>query len=238
MSRYKFRRHPDVDPRYVNPEIEFRHERGRRGSPVATIRLHHEHQGHWWTVEATTVLREGVPVFSRVEVEPWSDNPLHPADGLAPGGVTGTLLRSLPLGALKEEVRTALVRDRPRQLRRWIAEGRRENTPGELRSQLAKAERVSDAVRKPRRGRPQRGDDHYAEVAETYLACAEKQANVHAALEERFGVSRATINRWVAEAEQRGFLTPARRGGDKRAKRLAGPRLLDEQQKKNGGRRR
>jgi hypothetical protein len=139
----------------------------------------------------------------------------------APGGLTTTAFRSVPLGELRADV-----------FRELLAVGRHVvlvDEPGEAQQEGATP---------PGPGRPALADAWYRRVAESYLRALEEGAEspvtaVRAELAEhldRPDLSRATVAGWIRKARKGGWLSAAIPG---RAGAEPGPRLLEARRKEN-----
>lgn len=181
-----------------------------------------------WQVEGIAAVVDGELVIHELLVKP-----ANLADTAPTGGVTTTVLRSIPLGGLMGALRTAWS-EGPAGIASWEA------TTGEsFEAARKQAERAARAVKSTgiKRGRKGYPDDHYRWVALEYLALQRegwsrgilvelaKRATKHLG---RDFVARETVRDWVAEARKRQFLTKATQG---RAGANPGPNLYSVNEK-------
>ncbi len=107
------------------------------------------------------------------------------------------------------------------------------NNPDDWAKRRRGAEAVAAQTSDPksRKGRPPLPDDHYINVARDYVEATKRarsdSSSPHEVLADRYGVSPATIGRWVREAADRGYLTERGRGGDYHRVREPTPALWD-----------
>jgi hypothetical protein len=139
--------------------------------------------------------------------------------------VTGTILRGVPLGRIREMAFEGLA---------GTLEARRSMAASDLFPHVSAedvdpAERATSETRKPRRGRRGLPDEHYRRIALRYLQLIELgRRNVLVALAEeesnRAGhpIPRETVRDWVRKATERGYLAPGKPG---RAVARPGPKF-------------
>jgi hypothetical protein len=91
----------------------------------------------------------------------------------------------------------------------------RERYWSKVRARLDQQAQVPKGTR-PGAGRPRLDNDHFRAVAEAYLEAFEHKYSVHRhiakCLRPHEQVNTATVKRWIAEAEGRGFLSEAQPG--------------------------
>jgi hypothetical protein len=137
--------------------------------------------------------------------------------------VTGTVLRGLPLGEIRDEALAGL-RGRLEAREAMLAGG----TFGMTEEQVLPARRAVTEATKPKPGRPGLPEEHYRRIALRYLALLKHHRNVLVALaaeeSERQGriVPRETVRDWVRKATGLGYLAPGKPG---RAEARPGPKL-------------
>ena len=226
-----------TEPRPVNPRSgNTRIETDDDGE----WRLEHdaEVKGYWWTLEAPVVLRNNRLVFDSLTIRPKLMVPPQPDP---PNGADSAVLRAFRLAELRADVQRKVQRERPARLAQWIAEGRDET--GELSERLVRAQEHGDAIEgQPwKGGRPSKGDDFYRDFAIEYIKTNRSRAHLeadpprslHGYLCDQprpgkpYGVSAATIGRWVKEAERLEYLSERKHGGDRKNARDPGLRLAD-----------
>lgn len=179
-----------------------------------------------WQVEGVLVVTD-----DRLTIHELLVRPRDLAETAPAGGVTTSVLRAVPLGALLDAGRRALLQA-PEQIASW------EDSSGQrFESLKAAAERAAAAVRETdlKRGRKGFPDDHYRWVALEYLKLQEEGwskgilrelAGRAAAHLGRDYVARETARDWVATARSKGFLSKATQG---RAGASPGPNLYTKE---------
>lgn len=185
-----------------------------------------------WVLEGTLLLVDGALTVTEMTVRPKEvleftdegvcERPRRPEEVPA-GGVTGALLRKIPMGHLLTRVRKTLLLlpEGPPDEPERIAQGRRH-----LRELAATLEATArDRAVKRRRGPQRYGDDHYRAVALAYIDIVNEAGTAKGVLKkvgQRLHCSPSTAGDWVVEARRRGFLAPTTPG---RAEASPGPRL-------------
>lgn len=136
--------------------------------------------------------------------------------------VTGTVLRALPLGTIRDKARAGLegiwqARDTLRDLG-YI----------DTSESVERAREAAQEAKKRRPGRPGHPDEYYRRIAARYLQLAKVRGDVLVALADEESelqgrqIPRETIRDWVRKATERGYLAPGKPG---RAEVRPGPKL-------------
>jgi hypothetical protein len=175
-----------------------------------------------WKVEGMVKALGGRLVISdlRVYLDPFASGRgirrlRQHAQDFPAGGITATVLRSLPIGKILAQVRLFIL------AKPEIIEGfQAANVPIEANEQEI-SEQVAEiaTATTPKRGRPSLGDDHYQRIARAYLALQAQGVTrgILNELAEQEGRPRETIRDWVHQARKRQFLskgTPGRAGAE------------------------
>jgi hypothetical protein len=107
--------------------------------------------------------------------------------------LSGEFLRQVPIGRIVREIASRVAQ-----------EG--DLTPGRLRTRQ-EARRLASKAYHPQRGR-RLSDEHLEDVADVYRIAYNENRWPTETVMQKFGTSRATAGRWVAEARRRRFLPP------------------------------
>ncbi|MDQ3123007.1 MAG: hypothetical protein M3Q59_10790 [Actinomycetota bacterium] len=193
----------------------------------------------WWSFSGTLALSHAGLVLRSLALEPM--DPEDPEqDTRAFLGVNAALLRALKPDRIIQLALKAIT-DKREGIARF--EAKREQFDyssewwGAWRLQdtaLAGAlQEAGSAYAKTRRagGRPPLNDTHYRGVAyaciDLYKKAGGRPPRIHAALADRYHVSRKTVEAWIREARRRGFLAPGQPG---RATFAPGPNLRQKRE--------
>jgi len=127
--------------------------------------------------------------------------------------VTGTVLRGLPLGSIRDSAVDQLPSIEIGRDAMAVVD------PLHVRAkEVDQARRAAKEAGKTKPGRPGYPDEHYRRIALRYLTLVERHRNVLVALateeSKRLGriVPRETVRDWVRKATERGYLAPGKPG--------------------------
>ena len=194
--------------------------------------LYMEEDADWWL--SASLYRDGLQLsIGHLTVEP---NTLKHPDHIPSAGIRSADVRRIKVGDLLDralrEIEEAPARLRAaRELVPEMTESFGELGLDEGQEALALRAAEEAEARRPRRGRPRKGDVFFEEIAEEYLAILTESGSRGALqrLAQRKGYSREAARDWVAEARKREYLTPATPG---RAGAAPGRRLEETRARK------
>ena len=132
--------------------------------------------------------------------------------GAPDDGLTTTLLQSLPLGAIRDEIKEMVLSE-------WAEEGLMP-VPGDSRTRL-QTRRARNAQRSV--GRERLDDDYYFEFAKARIGLGQV-ATPNVALAQQFGISPEKARDRIRACRERGYLAMSKRGENGA---LPGPRFLE-----------
>jgi hypothetical protein len=151
-------------------------------------------------------------------------------------GITGALLRSIPIGRIIAWAHEAMADDewRERGLRTVGLAGVKTVSTSDLSLEVRAALERTAAVPAQRRGRPPLADELLEDVALAYLEEAKRGRGLTRRLARRFDRPEETVRDWIHACRVRGYLSPGatgRRGAQPGDRLLLHPTPIEERKK-------